>query len=162
MAFVDIIGIDEAGRGPLAGPVVVAGVAMAPRLAALALAGIKDSKQLSAKQRDEWFDFLTCHPHIKWAVSRISPGVIDRVNIYRAAQRGALQAYKKLSMLPPQPLLAKEGKGEVVFLVAQRIQHCLAPRDDRGIWEVRDTSEIIFLRLISHLPNYFIFGRMWI
>ena len=53
-----IIGIDEAGRGPLAGPVVVAGVLMSPRLAAHVLVGIKDSKQLSAKQREAWFETI--------------------------------------------------------------------------------------------------------
>lgn len=93
----EIIGIDEAGRGPLAGPVVVAGVLMSPRLAARGLVGIKDSKQLSAKQREEWFDFLTRHPQIEWAVSRISPAVIDRVNIYQAAQKGVLRVYYKLA-----------------------------------------------------------------
>lgn len=92
-----IIGIDEAGRGPLAGPVVVAGVLMSPLLATRVLVGIKDSKQLSAKQRDEWFDFLTGHPRIQWAVSRISPGVIDRINIYRATQRGAARVYCELA-----------------------------------------------------------------
>jgi ribonuclease HII len=92
-----MIGIDEAGRGPLAGPVVVAGVLMSPRLAARVLIGIKDSKQLSAKQREQWFNFLTGHARIQWAVSCISPGVIDRINIYEAAQAGARGVYQKLS-----------------------------------------------------------------
>lgn len=92
-----IIGIDEAGRGPLAGPVVVAGVLMSPRLAARTLVGIKDSKQLSAKQREEWFDFLTGHACIQWAVVRVSPAVIDRINIYQAAQQGARRMYCKLA-----------------------------------------------------------------
>ncbi len=92
------MGIDEAGRGPLAGPVVVAGVLMTPRLAARALAGIRDSKQLSVKQREEWFDFLTGHPRIQWTVSRISPGVIDRINIYQAAQIGARRVFSRLSL----------------------------------------------------------------
>ena len=91
-----IIGIDEAGRGPLAGPVVVAGVLMSPRLAAHVLVGIKDSKQLSAKQREAWYDFLTGHSRIRWAVSRISPVVIDRINIYKAAIVGCRRVHKKL------------------------------------------------------------------
>jgi len=93
-----LIGIDEAGRGPLAGPVVVAGVLMSPRLAGRVLAGIKDSKQLSAKQREEWFDFLTSHSGIQWAVSRISPAVIDRINIYQASHVGARRVYSRLSL----------------------------------------------------------------
>lgn len=91
-----IIGIDEAGRGPLAGPVVVAGVLMNVQLASQVLAGIKDSKKLSAKQREEWFDFLTTHPRIRWAVSRVSPAVIDRINIYWAAQKGAWRVCGKI------------------------------------------------------------------
>lgn len=92
-----LIGIDEAGRGPLAGPVVVAGVLMRQPLAGRVLVGIKDSKKLSAKQRDEWFDFLTGHPRIQWAVSRVSPAVIDRINIYQAAQAGVRRVYQKLA-----------------------------------------------------------------
>ena len=92
-----IIGIDEAGRGPLAGPVVVAGVCMSPRLAGRMLAGIKDSKQLSAKQRERWFTLLTAHPKIEWSVARITPAIIDRINIYQAAQLGARRVYEKLA-----------------------------------------------------------------
>ncbi|MBI3442453.1 MAG: ribonuclease HII [Candidatus Sungbacteria bacterium] len=92
-----IIGIDEAGRGPLAGPVVVAGVLMSCQLAARVLVGIRDSKKLSAKQREQWFDFLTGHPYIRWAIARVSPAVIDRINIYHAAQLGACRVYRKLA-----------------------------------------------------------------
>lgn len=92
-----LIGIDEAGRGPLAGPVVVAGVLMSRQLAGRVLVGIKDSKQLSAKQREKWFYFLISHSRIQWAVARVSPAVIDRINIYQAAQLGACRVYLKLS-----------------------------------------------------------------
>ena len=114
-----IIGIDEAGRGPLAGPIVVAGVRMSPRLATKILVGVRDSKQLSAKQREEWFLCLTKHPDIAWSVARISPAVIDRINIYQAAQLGAWRVYRKLQVPPPQPLLTKEGiegRLEIVLL----------------------------------------------
>ena len=93
----DIIGIDEAGRGPLAGPVVAGGVMMSPAAAKKMLGGIRDSKQFSARQREQWFLFLTTHPKIRWAVARISPAVIDRINIYQAAQLGARRVYQKLS-----------------------------------------------------------------
>ncbi|MDZ4299596.1 MAG: ribonuclease HII, partial [Candidatus Sungbacteria bacterium] len=96
----NIMGIDEAGRGPLAGPVVVAGVKIALRSKNEKLRiweGIRDSKQLSAKQREEWFVRLTSHPKITWATAIVSPGVIDRINIYRAAQRGARRVYQKLA-----------------------------------------------------------------
>ena len=92
-----LIGIDEAGRGPLAGPVVVGGVMMSATAAQKLLRGIRDSKQLSARKREEWFSFLTTHPEIKCAVARISPVVIDKINIYQATLLGARRVYKKLS-----------------------------------------------------------------
>lgn len=102
-----LIGIDEAGRGPLAGPVVVAGIKIATRnkrpawpagrQATRIFAGIRDSKKLTPKKREEWYKFLTGHPKIEWAVARIWPKTIDRINIARAANLGVLRVYKKLS-----------------------------------------------------------------
>ena len=95
-----IIGIDEAGRGPLAGPLVVAGIKIATsdmRQETWIFKGIKDSKKLTAKRREEWFRLLIGHPKIEWAVARISPKIIDRINSYHAAQLGAWRVYQKLS-----------------------------------------------------------------
>lgn len=93
-----IIGIDEAGRGPLAGPVVVAAVKLnlKSKISKL-LRGIKDSKQLSAKQREKWFAKLTSDSRIAWAVARVYPKTIDRVNISQAANLGARRVYRALS-----------------------------------------------------------------
>ena len=93
-----IIGIDEAGRGPLAGPVVVGGIKLnLKNQKSKIFKGIKDSKKLSAKQREEWFAKLTAHPKIEWAVGRVWPRVIDRINISQAANLGALRVYRRLS-----------------------------------------------------------------
>lgn len=110
-----IIGIDEAGRGPLAGPVVVGGVKIRMPNAKLkmlnfcraknnsvfsiyhsAFRGIRDSKKLSAKQREAWFSKLTKHPDVAWAVARVYPKTIDRINISQAANLGALRVYRRL------------------------------------------------------------------
>lgn len=92
------IGIDEAGRGPLAGPVAVAGVRIKDKGQRIKIfRGIRDSKKLSAKQREEWFKILTDHPKIEWAVTQIWPKVIDRINIARAANLGVSRVYRKLS-----------------------------------------------------------------
>ncbi|OHA74026.1 MAG: hypothetical protein A3A32_02805 [Candidatus Wildermuthbacteria bacterium RIFCSPLOWO2_01_FULL_48_35] len=94
----EIMGIDEAGRGPLAGPVVVAGVKIRNAKAAKRLfAGIRDSKKLSAKKREEWFLFLASRPEIEYAVARVCPAVIDRINISRAANLAARRVHRKLS-----------------------------------------------------------------
>ncbi len=107
-----IIGIDEAGRGPLAGPVVVAGVRIAARnrrQAAGIFAGIRDSKKLSVKNREEWYAFLTMHSEIEWAVARVSPAVIDRINIRNAALLGARRVYAKL--IPAYAGISLAGQG---------------------------------------------------
>ncbi len=95
-----VIGIDEAGRGPLAGPVVVGGVKIKLKFKnqkSKFWKNIKDSKKLSAKQREEWFAKLTAYPNIEWAIARVYPAVIDRINISRATNRAATRVYKKLS-----------------------------------------------------------------
>ena len=94
----EIIGIDEAGRGPLAGPVVVAGVKIrSAKTAKRLFAGIRDSKRLSPKKREEWFLRLTRHSFIEYAVARVGNHVIDRVNITRAANIAAARVYRRLS-----------------------------------------------------------------
>lgn len=94
-----VIGIDEAGRGPLAGPVAVAGIRIKDKGQRIKiLRGIRDSKKLSAKQREEWFEILTNHPKIEWAVAKVWPKVIDRINIAQAANLGARRVYKRLSL----------------------------------------------------------------
>ena len=92
-----IIGIDEVGRGCLAGPVVVGGVSIKRGADMSFLRGIRDSKQLSEKERERWFKVITKHPEIFWGVSKIQPSVIDRINIRQATLRGAEHVYKKLS-----------------------------------------------------------------
>ncbi len=93
-----LIGIDEVGRGPLAGPVVVAGVKLKVKNEKLKIFfGIKDSKKLSVKQRRGWFVKITSHPKIDWAVARVWPKTIDRINIARAANLGARRVYAKLA-----------------------------------------------------------------
>lgn len=93
-----IVGIDEAGRGPLAGPVVVAGVKMTPWLAGSFLCGIRDSKKLSSKKREEWFVRLTSHPKVEWSVARVSPATIDLINIRQATLLGARRVFSRLSL----------------------------------------------------------------
>lgn len=94
-----IIGIDEAGRGPLAGPVVVAGVAIKRRAASRLhlLRGIKDSKKLTPKKREELFSTIVSHSSIRWHAARISPRVIDKINIAQATNLGVKRVFQKLA-----------------------------------------------------------------
>ena len=84
-----IAGIDEAGRGPLAGPVVVAGVVM-PLDDTDIIEGVNDSKKLSAKKRDMLYD-LICEKAIDVQVAIIDNEIIDRDNILNATKSGMLQ-----------------------------------------------------------------------
>lgn len=101
--FQSIIGIDEAGRGPLAGPVAVGGVMINEKRKMKnekqweIFSGIRDSKQLSEKQREKWFLFLTTHPALVCAVVFVSPAMIDRINIRQATLLGAARVYRKLA-----------------------------------------------------------------
>jgi ribonuclease HII len=89
------VGVDEAGRGPLAGPVAVGVFAVSPQFDLALLNGIRDSKLLSAQQREEWYIRLTSVPDVRWYVSFSGPRYIDDHGIVPAitqALRRALRA----------------------------------------------------------------------
>jgi ribonuclease HII len=94
-----VIGIDEVGRGALAGPVVVAAAMVkegAWKTANRPLIALKDSKQLTPRQREVWFRYFKENPGISFAVARVYPRQIEKRNISGAANLAALRAYKKL------------------------------------------------------------------
>lgn len=86
-----IIGVDEAGRGPLAGPVVAAAVVLGRAIPA----GLDDSKRLSAKRRAV-LD-LAIRETCCWAVAVVDPQEIDRVNIFQATMLGMTRAVASLA-----------------------------------------------------------------
>lgn len=92
-----IVGIDEAGRGPLAGPVVAAACLIPQRIY---FRGINDSKQLSSQQREDLFLEITSHKRIVYGFGIISHLEIDRFNIYQATILAMLQAVAALSIIP--------------------------------------------------------------
>lgn len=86
-----IAGVDEAGRGPLAGPVVAAAVILPETFEHPVL---NDSKQLSASAREKIYEEITQRPDVVWSFAVCSPEEVDRLNILRAthaAMRAALQ-----------------------------------------------------------------------
>jgi ribonuclease HII len=103
-----VAGVDEAGCGPLAGPVVAAAVvfpcAWAEGGLESGLRGLNDSKQLTEAQREKYYAILTSHPEIRWAVARVEVDVIDRINIYHAAHRAMNLALDQLQP-PPEHVL---------------------------------------------------------
>lgn len=91
-----ICGIDEAGRGPLAGP-VVAGAAILPKDCEILF--LNDSKKLSEKRRDELFLEIK-KKCIAWGVGIVGPEQIDEINILQATYEAMRQAISKLSVEP--------------------------------------------------------------
>jgi len=102
-----VIGIDEAGRGPLAGPVVAAAVALTKPIRILPplLARARDSKKLSPHQRENLYDLLTHHEKIVWKVAKIGPKTIDRLNILEASKIAMAKAVNKIitRLADPRP-----------------------------------------------------------
>lgn len=100
-----LIGIDEAGRGPLAGPVAVGAFAVRNSAALRKFAGVKESKQLSAKQREEWFDRireLSKAGEILYAVSYARPETIDEKGLTAAIYAAINRCLKRLETLDEQ------------------------------------------------------------
>ncbi len=94
--FYHIAGVDEAGRGPLAGPLVCAAVIFSP---SFRHALINDSKQLTDQQRRELFPFIMKHA-LSVSYQMIEPEMIDHLNIYSATQQGMMTVIQSLTIKP--------------------------------------------------------------
>ncbi len=97
-----VAGVDEAGRGPLAGPVVAAAVILTEDLE---LEGVTDSKKLTAPKRESWHRILTSRADICWAVGQASVEEIDSLNILRATHLAMARAVEALSARPDHALV---------------------------------------------------------
>ncbi|MDK2780034.1 MAG: ribonuclease [Trichococcus sp.] len=95
-----IAGIDEVGRGPLAGPVVAAAVILPPEIPFLP---VNDSKQLSAKKREQLYDQIMEIGDV--GIGLIPPETIDAVNIYEATKLAMMQAIANLKQEPDSLLI---------------------------------------------------------
>lgn len=91
-----ICGIDEAGRGPLAGPVVIAGVIM-PKDSMIE--GVNDSKKVSEKKREKLYDSILDEA-ISYSVAIIGQDIIDEINILNATKQGVTKVVEELNVKP--------------------------------------------------------------
>lgn len=94
--FSRIAGVDEVGRGCLAGPVVAAAVILDPNRP---IKGLRDSKKLSAKKRDELAQEIK-EKALAWSVAAMGPEVIDKINILQATLEAMKAAVEKLPVEP--------------------------------------------------------------
>lgn len=92
----NVAGVDEAGRGPLAGPVVAAAVILDPERP---IEGLADSKRLTEKKREILFDTIQSQSH-SWAIAQASVEEIDRLNILQATLLAMQRAVAALSCVP--------------------------------------------------------------
>ena len=89
-------GVDEAGRGPLAGPVAVAAVILDPMRP---IDGLDDSKRLTEARREALFPLIQAHA-IAWHIELVEPDEIDRINIFQATMAGMERALRGLNVAP--------------------------------------------------------------
>ena len=107
--YENICGVDEAGRGPLAGPVVVAACILPPFLK---IDGINDSKKLSEKKREELYKIIVKNA-LAYSVVFISEKDIDELNIYQATKKGMLKAIEDIKVKPDYVLIDAMPLGEL-------------------------------------------------
>ena len=99
--FKAVAGIDEVGRGPLAGPVVSAAVILPQKFT---VDGITDSKKLTAKKRELLFDAIYNHA-VDVGIGIVEKEVIDKINILQAARLSMLHAFQQLKKIPDHLLI---------------------------------------------------------
>lgn len=96
MGFIRVAGVDEVGRGCLAGPVMAGAVVLNPDRA---IPGLRDSKMLTAQARDRLFDLIESDASA-WSVAEVEPVIIDEVNIHQASLQAMRKAVLALDPLP--------------------------------------------------------------
>ncbi|MFZ2593228.1 MAG: ribonuclease HII [Minisyncoccia bacterium] len=130
-----IIGIDEVGRGPIAGPIVVGAVCIPSSITWENVPTLKDSKKLTEKKREEWYRWVVAQVDIHWAIAEVSAERIDIIGITAAGNEAARSALQKLMRSPkttkvlldyglrvgdewPQTALIKGDEKEVAIALA--------------------------------------------
>ena len=97
--FKVVVGLDEAGRGSLAGPVVAAAVSIISnfKFQIAKFKKLKDSKKLAPKERKKFYNLILRDPNIEWGIGKVSEKIIDRINIFQAAKLAMKRAVKNLN-----------------------------------------------------------------
>ena len=114
--YAAVAGVDEAGRGPLAGPVVCAAVIL-PLGETQLIAGVDDSKRLSPKKRERLFEAIRAAA-VSYAVAEVSAEIIDEINILQATRLGMKRAVERLC--PPADMVLTDGNMTLDLCVPQR------------------------------------------
>lgn len=147
-----VIGVDEVGRGPLAGPVVAGAIWINPEILEKDFVGrdlIRDSKLLSEKQREKIFQIIQQDDNFVFGIGEVSPMIIDRVNILNAtflAMRFALEDLLDKIRSVDNAVEDKSLENMVVLLDGNRkipkvdFKQRVFPRGDRHIFSIAAAS----------------------
>jgi len=153
-----VAGVDEAGRGPLAGPVVAGAVVFGNDMAIvreLLALGLRDSKQVSEKKREKLYEFISREARY-WAVEAVSEKVIDEINILNATKLAMRNAVLKLALQPDFILI--DGNATLSGLYVNQLA---LPKADEHIVSVsaasimaKVTRDRILIELDEKYPQY--------
>ena len=156
-----VVGVDEAGRGPLAGPVAV-GVAVVPHSFDWnLLKGVGDSKKVSPRNREILFREATKLKKegvLTFAVSLVSESTIDRINISRAVELGIERCFKKLALEPEKTRVVLDGllKAPPQFTDQETIIKGDAKEKVIGLASIlaKVTRDRFMVRIANDYPEY--------
>ena len=146
-----VAGVDEAGRGPLAGPVVAAAVILDPERS---IEGLDDSKRLNEKQRESLFPLIRKYA-LAWAVTEITPTEIDRINILQATLLGMKKSIESLTPFPALALVDGNRAPDVRCEVQTIVQgDRLEPAISAASILAKVTRDRFMLEMHSRFPIY--------
>jgi len=148
-----LVGVDEAGRGPLAGPVVACALSFQlGQKKKLFKIEIKDSKQLSCQRREEIFRILKKHPSVVWGIGKVSERVIDKINIFEATKLAMERAVKNLEKKIAKPIsfLLIDGNFGINLSVSQKS----IIRGDERVFLIKLASIVAKVKRDRIMVNY--------
>lgn len=152
-----VIGVDEAGRGPLAGPVTAAAVLAPVDFEAPndLSTNLRDSKKYTPNHRKEWFRYIDEHPTLKYEVSAVFPGRIDRINIYNAASLAASRAVTRLiERYKLQKAQCKVNADGSLKLDSTNLEYDSIPGGDQKIPEIQLASIVAKVKRDRTMKRY--------
>ncbi|MDO8557961.1 MAG: ribonuclease HII [bacterium] len=159
--FLHVAGIDEVGRGALAGPVVAAATVFSNGYIPKALKEVKDSKQLTETKRESLYGVITASC-VSWGVGIVSHRIIDRINIANASLEAMQKAIDDLDIKPDHLLLDGHFSPSSLrkMLVCNLPHHCIV-RGDQKVFSIAAASIIakvtrdrLMRKLDRRFPNY--------
>ncbi len=147
-----IAGVDEAGRGPLAGPLVVAAVVLDP---SRPIVGIDDSKRLTESRREALFEKIIENA-LDWHIEQIEPAEIDRLNILQATMTGMRLCVRGLRITPSLALIDGNRLPQNLPCPAQAIVKgdALEPAIGAASILAKVTRDRLLVKLHGDFPDY--------